>query len=174
MQGTWFPALVTGTEVPHPVCFHLFPPGLPPRESFLAILRSGEGVKNLPGWLRGHQNRPHPLGTGVLHQQMSLTLWGPCSEVRCTSSSWNNLWLGPISPLSPTSFMMQFCMSFWKALRLLFSHTLDPVTTNVLLLSDPASHPHAFAAVPSAGTGAVFLHLVFLPQVPGKSRSSKF
>lgn len=36
----------------------------------------------------------------------------------------------------------------------LFSHTLDPVTPNVLLLSDlAASHPHAFAAIPSAGTG---------------------
>lgn len=103
-----------GTEVPYPVCFHLCPPGLPPREFFLwvEVGRVADGAsKQMP-----------PSGCrspGPQTPAKSLTLWGPCSEVsvsrtpRCTSSSWNNLWLGPISPLSRTSFMTRFCISFW-------------------------------------------------------------
>ena len=36
-----------GTEVPHPVCFHLSSPGLPARESFLAILGKWGGYEKL-------------------------------------------------------------------------------------------------------------------------------
>ena len=154
MQGTWFPSLVWELRS------HILSASTSllldchPVSSSWPSCGSGEGVKKLPGWLMGPPNRCHPLGAGVLdhrHQQTSLTLWGPCSEVsvsrtpRCTSSSWNNLWLGPISPLSLTSFITQFCISFWVGLLgSVFSHTLDPVTPNVLLLSDlAASHLHA-------------------------------
>ena len=61
-----------GTEVPHPVCFHLFPPGLPPRESFPAILGKWGGCEKLARVAEGDQNRPHPLGTGVLHTSKCL------------------------------------------------------------------------------------------------------
>lgn len=114
MQGTWFPSLVWELRS------HI----LSASTSVLLDCHpesSSSGWK-WGGWLMGPPNRCHPLGAGVLdhrHQQTSLTLWGPCSEVsvsrtpRCTSSSWNNLWLGPISPLSRTSFTTRFCISFW-------------------------------------------------------------